>query len=311
MTGELSALAAALLWAVASIIFADIGVHIRAINLNLIKGLAACCFMTVILLLGSVLGAAEIHLGSLLSISPKDLSMLATSGVIGIGIGDTAYFACLRRIGPQKGLMLESSAPVIAALLAIALFQEYLSLYAWCGILITTIGVILVIAMSQSQGHYATSFVGVTFGLVAATSQAAGVVLSRMALAGGEVDPLASSLLRLASGLLFLALWVQLRGVFSRPAHHHHQSLRQAVTLVTRHRLVARMLFAVFIGTFCAIWLQQISLLHTSAGITQTMLATCPLFAMLIGVYQGQRQHYGVWAGLLLGLLGIGLLFFS
>lgn len=310
MTGEIAALAAALLWAVASIIFADIGVHIKAINLNLIKGLAACCFMIVILLLGSLLGAAHIRLGSLSSISPNNLLMLVASGAIGIGIGDTAYFACLRRIGPQKGLMLESIAPVIAALLAIALFREYLPFYAWCGILLTTIGVILVIRMSHSQDHYTTSLIGISFGLIAATAQAAGVVLSRMALAGGDVDPLTSSLLRLASGLLILTMWVQLR-TFVSQRDTHHQPLRKAVALIGRHRLTVKMLIAVFIGTFCAIWLQQISLRYTSAGITQTMLATCPLFAMLIGVYQGQKQPFSVWAGLLLGLAGVSLLFFN
>jgi len=308
MTGELAALGAAFLWAVASIIFADIGLHIRAINLNLIKGLIACSFMIVILFLGSLLGAAELRLGSLFSISSKEFLLLVTSGAIGIGIGDTAYFACLKRIGPQKGLMLESVAPVIAALLAILLFHEYLPLYAWYGILLTTLGVILVVRLSHSQMQYSNSIVGITFGLVAASAQAAGVVLSRMVLAGGEVDPLASSFLRLAAGLLILALWVQVRKGFSRN-DSSHQPLRQAMTIIARHHLAGKMFIAMFIGTFCAIWLQQISLRHTSAGITQTLLAACPLFGMLIGVYQGQKQPVAVWAGLLLGLTGISLLF--
>ena len=308
MTGELAALGAAFLWAVASIIFADIGAHIKSINLNLIKGILACGLMVVILLAGSFLGAAQIRLESLFSISQNELFLLVTSGAIGIGIGDTAYFACLRRIGPQKGLMLESTAPVIAALLAMALFGEYLPFSAWGGILLTTMGVIIVVRMTHSQMHYANSLIGITFGLVAATAQAAGVVLSRMALAGGEVDPLASSLLRLAAGLLALTIWLQIRTLVA-PDDNNHQSLRQAITLISRHQLAVKMMIAVFIGTFCAIWLQQISLRHTSAGITQTLLAACPLFGMLIAFYQGQKQPAAVWAGLLLGLLGISLLF--
>lgn len=308
MTGELAALGAAFLWAVASIVFADIGAHIKSINLNVIKGILACGLMVVILLAGSFLGAAQIHLESLFSISPKDLFLLVTSGAIGIGIGDTAYFACLRRIGPQKGLMLESTAPVIAALLAMALFGEYLPFSAWSGILLTTMGVIIVVRMTHSRMHYANSLIGITYGLVAATAQAAGVVLSRMALAAGEVDPLASSLLRLAAGLLALTIWLQIRTLVS-PDHNNHQPLRQAIILISRHQLAVKMMIAVFIGTFCAIWLQQISLRHTSAGITQTLLAACPLFGMIIAFYQGQKQPAAVWAGLLLGLLGISLLF--
>lgn len=306
MTGELAALGAALLWAVASIIFADITIHIRAINLNLIKGALACVFMVALLLSGSLFGAAEIRLGSLAAISGQNLLLLAASGMIGIGIGDSAYFACLRRIGPQKGLMLESIAPVIAALLAIVLFSEYLPLAAWLGILLTTSGVILVIRLSRSAHHYGNSVVGILFGLAAATAQAAGVVLSRMALAGGDVEPLASSLLRLAAGLFILTLWLRVRACLSRGSTQ--QSIGEAIALISHQHLAGKMVIAVFIGTFCAIWLQQVSLRYTSAGIAQTMLAACPLFAMLIGVCQGQKQGAGVWLGLGLGLLGIGLL---
>lgn len=308
MTGELAALGAAFLWAVASIIFADIGVHIKAINLNLIKGMLACGLMALILLAGSSWGAAEIHLEALFSISPKDLFLLVTSGAIGIGIGDTAYFACLRRIGPQKGLMLESTAPVIAALLAMILFREYLPFWAWSGILLTTVGVILVVRLTHSQVHYANSLIGISFGLAAAAAQATGVVLSRMALAGGEVDPLASSLLRLAAGVSALIIWLRIRTLVVVDKNNH-QPLRQAITLISRQRLTAKIMAAVFIGTFCAIWLQQIALRHTSAGIAQTLMAACPLFGMLIAFSQGQKQPAAVWAGLLLGLSGISLLF--
>jgi len=308
MTGEVAALSAALLWAVASILFADIGVHVRAINLNLIKGVLACCFMGIILFFGSLSGADQLNLDSLFLMPLEPLLLLAASGAIGIGIGDTAYFACLRRIGPQKGLMLESIAPVIAALLAALLFQEYLLVSAWCGIVLTVAGVILVIRLSQSQMHYSNSITGIVFGLVAATAQATGVVLSRMALASGEVDPLASSLLRLAAGLIPLTFWLYLRKVRagSDPAH---QPVKDAVVMVLRHQLVGKMVAAIFIGTFCAIWLQQIALRYTSAGVTQTLLAACPLFGMLIAVCQGQRQPAAVWGGLLLGLVGISLLF--
>ncbi len=118
MAGELAALGAAFLWAIASILFADIGRHIRAINLNLLKGVFACCLMLIVLSFGTVLGISELHLNTILSMSPTSIFLLFISGAIGIGAGDTAYFACLRRIGPQKGLMLESTAPIIAALLA-------------------------------------------------------------------------------------------------------------------------------------------------------------------------------------------------
>ncbi len=308
MTGELAALGAAFLWALASILFADIGRHIRAINLNLLKGVFACCLMLIVLSFGTVLGISELHLNTILSMSPTSIFLLFISGAIGIGAGDTAYFACLRRIGPQKGLMLESTAPIIATLLAMLLLQEYLQPVAWLGILITTSGVILVVKRSKTTIEYNTTFLGISFGLLAACCQATGLVLSRQVLLAEQVEPLASGLVRLAAALLIIILWLALRKLLNYRSANH-QTVRAAFSLIAEHNLMVRLLGAIILGTFFAIWLMQISVKFTSAGITQTLLATCPLFGMLIGFALGQKQPFMVWLGLAFGIFGIVLLF--
>ena len=62
-------------------------------------------------------------------------------------------------------------------------------------------------------------------------------------------------------------------------------------------------------GTFLGIWLMQTSVKYTSAGITQTLLASSPLFGMLLARMRGQKQVGLVWFGLFLGFCGISLLF--
>ena len=308
MTGELAALSGALCWALASIFFADIGIQVRAINLNIIKGILAGLMMVITLVAGTVAGTDSLSLQTLSTIAPDKLSLLILSGVIGIAIGDSAYFGCLRRIGPQKGLMLESTAPVIAAVLALLLFNEHLLGTGWLGIWLTTVGVILVIRLSHSVRGYNNSMTGIALGLLAASAQATGIVLSRMALAGGQVEPLASSLVRLTAGLIVMGCYIVVMQLCARPAGGH-QSLVDAVRLIFHHHLSRKLMYAVFIGTFVALWLQQIAVQHTSAGIAQTLMAACPLFGMLFGVMQGQKQSAGVWFGLFLGLVGISLLF--
>lgn len=307
MTGELAALGAALLWAFASILFADIGRHVKAINLNLIKGIFACCLMLIVLCIGTMLGIGGLHLNTITSISPESMALLLISGIIGIGAGDTAYFACLRRIGPQKGLMLESTAPIIAALLALLLFQEYLGPAAWFGIVLTTSGVILVVKLSKSTLEYHITTSGVLYGLLAASCQATGIVLSRLVLLSDKVEPLASGLIRLIAALLMIVAWLTLRRIFNyRSSTHQH--LGSAFSLIAQHNLVPRLLGAITLGTFLAIWLMQTSVKYTSAGVAQTLLATCPLFGMLIGLCRGQTQSSLVWLGLALGIGGISLL---
>ena len=311
ITGEAAALAAALMWAVASIVFAEIGIYVRAINLNIIKGVLAGLVMILVLAIGTLTEASGCTLLSLAAIHPAHFWLLVLSGAIGIGIGDTAYFGCIRRIGPQKGLMLESAAPVMAALLAMVLFSEMLSSHSWAGILITTFGIVLVIRFSLAQERYSNSFSGLVLGVFAAFAQAAGIVLSRMVLAGGEVDPLASSLVRLVAGLSVLFCVLGIQGLFIRTSSRRTQSLLEALRLISKQQLIVKTMTAVLIGTFFALWLQQVAVRHTSAGIAQTLLGACPLFGMLIGVVQGRKQPAAVWLGLAFGLFGIGLLFIS
>ncbi|MEE4243092.1 MAG: DMT family transporter [Desulfopila sp.] len=310
MIGETAALCAALLWAFSSVLFADIGKHIRAVNINLLKGIFACLLMTSLLACGTIFGADGLDLGTIISISPEGLFLLLLSGVIGIAIGDTAYFACLRRIGPQNSLMLESTAPIMAAVMALLLYQEILKPSAWIGIFLTTAGVGIVIKWSHSSLGYSTNLPGILYGMLAALCQATGIVLSRKALLADEVEPLASGLVRLAAAVSFMSFWFLLRDRLPWRSTAN-QTLSEAIFLIKKHNLLLRLLGAITLGTFLAIWLMQTSVKYTSAGITQTLLATCPLFGMIIGLFQGQRQVPLVWCGLFLGIFGISLLFLT
>ncbi|WP_419174051.1 EamA family transporter [Desulfosediminicola sp.] len=309
--GEISALTAALLWAVASIYYADIGQRIGALNLNLLKGIAAILLMSLTLLAGSLFEISSISFETVRAISTKGWLLLFVSGLIGIAIGDTAYFACLKRVGPQKGLMLESTSPLIAAVLALLLYAEYLSLLSWSGITVTTLGVVLVVRYSIGSSQYHTSLTGVLFGLLAATGQAGGIVLSRMALDGQNIEPLAGGLIRLSAGVLFLTCWFWLRKSIGagRNTSGNTMSLCQAIHALRDRGVFINLVIAVFIGTYLAIWLQQLAVKFTNAGSAQALLGTCPLFGILIAVKQGYCQPKAVWFGLALGIFGILLLF--
>lgn len=308
MQGEIAALTAALLWAIASILFAGAGRHIQAVNLNLVKGLLACSMILVVLAIGSLFQIPGFALASLFAISPEGFMLLIISGIIGIGAGDTAYFACLRRIGPQNGLMIESTAPIIAALLALLLFQEILGGLAWSGIVLTSIGVIMVVRWSQSAYGYVPNLSGILFGLLAALCQATGIVLSRQALLDNQIEPLASALVRLFSALCIIIVWFILRQLVTSKVTAY-QSVGETVNLLLKNKLLVRVVGAITLGTFLGIYLMQVSVKYTSAGITQTLLATSPLFGMILARMRGQVQRPLVWLGLLSGVAGIGLLF--
>jgi drug/metabolite transporter (DMT)-like permease len=295
MTGQLAALAAALLWAVASLAYGRLGQSASPLQLNLLKGLVAIALLGLTLLLvGQPLPAT----------GPLPPALLALSGVLGIGIGDTAFFAALVRLGARRALLLETLAPPLAALLAWGALGEALAAAAWAGIGLTVLGVAWVIsertpaaAITREQAKQ-----GIGWGLLAAAAQAGGAVLSRAALAGSALSPLWGALLRLSAGTLLVAgllgAWQWRRsGRASWP--HWSPRFLGAIALTASG------------STYLGIWLQQTALKLAPAGIAQTLGATSPLFVLPIAVSLGERVSGRAVLGALVAVGGIALLFGS
>ena len=86
-----------------------------------------------------------------LNIETNHILVLAISGIIGIAIGDSAYFAALKRIGANKTLLLESLAPPLSGVLALMLLGAALSIQSWLGVIITTLAVTFVVFQPSQQ----------------------------------------------------------------------------------------------------------------------------------------------------------------
>ena len=291
MQGELAALAAAFLWALATVIFGRLGKVLPPLVLNLTKGAMA------LLLLGLTL--AVLQRGPTgLTVTP--LILLLASGIVGIGAGDTAYFAALNHLGPRRALLMETLAPPIAALIALVCLGETLSMAAWAGILLTLLGVIWVISerVPQAMGDGSElSYRGIGLGVLAALGQAVGAVLSRSALADTSVDPWWSTLLRLVAGLVIMLGILRGRG----PIAGQFSPLRSG-------RVLGGLLLAAFLGTYLALYLQQTALKYAETGIAQALTSTSPLFILPLAALFGEPISLRALAGVIIALAGIGIL---
>ncbi|WP_035991119.1 DMT family transporter [Leptolyngbya sp. KIOST-1] len=290
MRGELAALMAAGLWAIATVMFGRLGKALPPLVLNLAKGAIA---LTLLILTLALLGQSTAGLDR------RAIGVLALSGVIGIGLGDTAYFAAINRLGPRRALLLETLAPPLAALMALAFLQEALSPRAWMGIGLTLAGVVWVIAERLPEGSAAgrLDYRGVGYGLLAALGQATGAVMSRAMLADTAVSPLWSSLLRLSGGCIILLGILRYRG----PVVGALRPLRSP-------RLLAGVALAAVLGTYLAIYLQQIALKYAATGIAQALTSTSPLFVLPLAAALGDRVSLRAVAGAVVALLGIAIL---
>ncbi|KPH63733.1 hypothetical protein AMS58_13510 [Pseudoalteromonas porphyrae] len=289
--GELLAILAALVWALSTILYKGFSHHLTPMQLNISKGVLASALMLVTLVITQDF-AIPTQITSWL--------WLIAGGVIGIAIGDSAYFAALRNIGPARTLVIESLAPALVGIFNIILLSHYLSAFAWFGIALTSVGV--VIAIKPAKGlpsvdnkHYR---VGVLCALAAAICQALGMVMSKGALNNEEMSSLWAALIRLASGTLTVALVV---------AMFKSSDFKQALTLKGisgKHWFFV----AVFLGTFLGLWLQLGAVKYTDPAIAQTIFATAPLIVMSIGFFKREPVTNKMLLGGLLALIGVGVL---
>jgi drug/metabolite transporter (DMT)-like permease len=288
--GELAALGAALIWAITSVIYVDFGRQLSPLVLNLVKGLIAIALLFLTLLLKNQLFP---------EVTFSVLGLLLLSGVVGIGLGDTAYFQALNCLGARRSLVLESLSPPLAALLALTFLGENLAIAAWFGIALTIFGVVwVVVERSPDTIASAKPWQGIGFGLLAALGQAVGAVLSRSALAGTAIDPLWSTFVRLLAGGLVLLVWLLVQG----------RSLDELKQLRDRQALLT-LIGTAFASTYLAIWLQQTSLKYTATGISQALSATSPLFVIPIALLIGEKVSPRGVLGVFVALTGIWLLF--
>jgi drug/metabolite transporter (DMT)-like permease len=296
--GEIAALAAAATWAVGALLFAGIGKRVAPGAMNLGKCIAASI----------VLSLAYAALGPTpgpMAWSHDAALLLAVSGVVGLAIGDTAYFGAIVSLGVPRAILLLSAAPVFAALGGVALLGEPMGGREALGIGLTLGGVVLVVTgrrpapVREREGESeARVRRGLLLGLVAALCQAGGSLLSRRAMQLG-IDPLGAAAGRLVTGAVGLALLSSMAG-----------HARPWLADLRRDRAWLKVAGASLVGTVGGIWLAQIALVRcSSTGVAATLLATSPLFALPLAHFVG-HERFTVRGGLgaLVALAGVALL---
>jgi len=299
--GLVAATVASMFWAVSVVLYRRVGRILPPVRLNMTKGLLAS------VILGGIV-ATQLALGVRPWELPADmLALMALSGVIGIAIGDTLFFAGLNRMGARRALLLFMVNPVITALVAWAFLDENLSPVQIVGIAMTCGGVAWVIAernTKQSDGH--VDPLGVIYCLSAACCQATGVLISRYVFKQGEMTPASSAALRLTAATLVLMMLIPLDKVFrhSGGEDHHHPRLP------SKKQAGLMFLGGLMLGTVGGIWLMQTAVKYTNeVGVASTLLSTSPLFVLPVVAILGEHISRRAILGALVTIAGIEWLF--
>jgi drug/metabolite transporter (DMT)-like permease len=284
LIGALAALAAALCWTLASSLWRRLPTSLSGAELNLLKN-----WLALATLLPLVLGRPWPE-------AQGPLLLLALSGVLGIALGDSLYFAALRRLGTRRTLTIDAGGPAVASVGGMVWLAEVPEPLHWFGLGLITFALLLV-AVQRSGDAFAgrRQLQGVVLALGALFCGSAGALVSRAALRDAAFDPLQSALVRvLAAGLVLLPL---LRGWRTRGWGPRPSARRWPLGLL-----------ATLLGTTAGIALQQLALQQLPGGIAVALLATAPLMAIPLAHLEGDRPGWRGWLAALLALCGVSAL---
>lgn len=297
-----AAVTAAVFWAGATVMYRRIGRVMPPVRMNLTKNVMATALLVVVVAgFWAATGDRPSTLGWRL------MALLALSGVVGIGIGDTCFFAALNRIGARRTLLLFMAAPVATATLAWPTLGEVLGGWQVLGVALTCAGVAWVIAErnhATADGH--VDALGIAFAIAAALCQAGGALMTRYVFDHGEIAAAPSAVVRIVAGSFVLVLMLPLDKRFPEAGgaaenHPDRPSAKHTCLLIG---------CAMFMGTFLGIWLQQVAFKsEAEVGVAQTLLSTSPLFVLPIVAILGDHVSWRAVAGAALSVAGVALLF--
>jgi drug/metabolite transporter (DMT)-like permease len=305
--GEIAALTTAMLWAGTSIAFALAGRWIGALAVNQIRIVMALVMLPVLhlLLLGSLWPE---------SITWRQMTYLAVSGVIGLSLGDLCYFHSLAVIGPRLGALLMSTWPIFCAVLAWPMLGELLGVWSIAGIGVTLGGVLLVLGDRSRRSAWSPELPGrsrswaIVCGLLGALGQASGLVIAKLGMqpASGAadataVDPLSATLIRMVAAGIGIWIFAALGG--QTPA-------------CVRAMRNGKAMWATFVGALLGptfgVWMSLVAAAHTDTGIAATLMATMPILALPLAriTYGSRPGRMAIW-GTLIAFAGVALLFLT
>lgn len=290
---EWLALAAAFLWAVASLLSVTPAQHLGTFAYS--RWRMGCTSL--------ILGTMAMATGGWSTVETSAISAMMLSGVIGIFIGDTALFACLNRMGPRQAGLLFSCHAVFSALLGYFLFSETMTNMELLGSLLVFTGVITAIFFgrkgqtdNQLEAIKGKVWIGVSLGLVAALCQALGGIIAKPIMQT-DIDPVAASAVRMMTAFAAHCLFFLSGAKLARAT----QPMNIKIFSIT----AINGFLAMAVGMTLILYALQ----EGNVGMVALLSSTTPIMLLpILWIYSGKRPNRFAWIGAIVAVIGTGIL---
>jgi drug/metabolite transporter (DMT)-like permease len=289
-TGELSALLTAAFWSGSAMVFSAATVRAGAIPVNVVRLILAALYLA---LLVPILGFS-------VSMSAGQAALLALSGVIGLAFGDSFLFKAFGELGARETMLIMSTSPAVAALLAWFFLHETLSPWGILGILVTLAGVAFVVSGKHAGPAAPFAWRGVTYAALAAIGQGVGLIFAKMAFNEGEINGFVATLVRILASLVVM---IPLGAAESRSA-------RSFSVFRTDPGALGLTALGAVLGPFLGISFSLIAVAHTDVGVAATIMATVPIMMLpLVRIVNREPLTLKAVGGAFLAVGGVAILF--
>jgi drug/metabolite transporter (DMT)-like permease len=263
-------------------------------------------------------GATSLLVGGWRSLEGWQVGLLALSGVAGIVIATTTYFAAIYAAGPRVTALLFSLGAPFALLFGYLAFGETIDLRQGLGVVLVLAGIVLAIGLPRRFGGAGsgmpavaldaplphgvavapsrTFLFGVALGVVTAIGQAVGSVLARPAMAAG-VEPVTAMAVRSGVGAAFFLMLALVPSVTINPPYRF------------RFADLGLGIGSAFFGTGLGMSLLMAALAHGDVGIVSTLSSLTPVVILpMVWLRSGVAPAPAAWAGAALAVAGTALI---
>jgi drug/metabolite transporter (DMT)-like permease len=294
--GELTALGAALMWALTSVFFTLAG---RAVGSAVVNRVRLVMGLVLLALTHLVLIGELVPMGA----APERWFWLSISGVIGLVIGDALLFQAFVLIGARLSMLLMALVPVISTLVAWFALGEHLRLIELLAIVITIGGIAWVVLERGAPRQIRMDRVylkGLLVGFGGACGQALGLVASKQGLMG-DFPVLSGVLMRMLAAVVVIWMWAALRG-----------EARASLKALQDRRVLRDIFGGSFVGPYVGVWLSLIAVRLAPVGIASTLMALAPVLLLPLDRWVfGQRVTWRAVLGTCVAMVGVAMIFLS
>jgi drug/metabolite transporter (DMT)-like permease len=285
--GALCAGGSALTWAMINLLVRSLSPAFNSVTVNALRSTVGGALILVWI-------AAADGVGGLTAISGRAAWLLAISVVLAVGLGDTVFFESAKWLGLVRAMTVSMIYPLLAALLAVVLLGEALTLRVSVGALLTVLGLVLTVwARGGDAPAHGRFRLGLAAALLAALAWAVSVVIMKPALE--EVDAIRAQAIRLplAAALLWATPW----------AWGARQPLRD------QGRAGVWRLGALGALSAASSILFVAGVAYSGVAVATVLSSTAPIFALPLGFFfLGERVAPVAVAGTVLTVIGIAVL---